>query len=309
MKWLTGSVLASVRSVAPAVTIVKVVAAATALIIAVWLLSHIALTVDALKNVYVAIGYVVVLLGLFAAVAVWIWLQLRPRAARRRTLPTTPPRPGVEDRLDAIYEKQGWEQSRPVPQRISVSAASDHCGPQTIAVAVVGPERAGKSALIAALTESGGGPEATHVMRLIEQPALAADRASADAVAATIAAMDAVLFVTDGDLRATDMAALERVVASRKPVYVALCKADRLSAADRDAVLEAIRRRIPRSLAPSQVVAVAAAPVAVEREVVDAHGHTSIQMRQPPPDLAALTDLMARVIDAGGSARLQFATG
>ena len=307
MNWLPRSVLASVRSAGPGAAIIKVIAAAGVLIVAIWLLSHIALTIDALKNAYVAIGYMLVLLGLFAAFGVWTWLQLRPKTAQRRA-PPPPTRPGAEDRLDAIYAKQGFEQSRPAPQRISVSAAAGHHGPQTVAVAVVGPQRAGKSALIAALTQGGGG-DPTHLMRLIEQPALAADRVAADALTPTIAAMDAILFVTDGDLTATDMAALDQFVGSGKPVYVALCKTDRLSAADRDTVLAAVRRRIPKMLAASQVVAVAAAPVAVEREIVDAHGRTSIETRQPPPDLAALTDLMARAIDASGRAKLQFATG
>ena len=65
---------------------------------------------------------------------------------------------------------------------------------------------------------------------------------------------DGVLFVVDQDLRAPEVAAIERFVATGKPLYVVLNKADQFNAADRDAILLSIRAKMPVGFAAGHVV-------------------------------------------------------
>jgi hypothetical protein len=73
-------------------------------------------------------------------------------------------------------------------------------------------------------------------------------------------AMDLVLLVLDGDLGRVEEEALAELIACGKPVLVVLNRADCWPAAERQALLASIRRRLPAGLAPLDPIAVAAAP-------------------------------------------------
>ena len=65
---------------------------------------------------------------------------------------------------------------------------------------------------------------------------------------------DGVLFVVDQDLRAPEVAAIKRFLATGKPLYLVLNKADQFTAGDRDAILLSIRAKMPAGFPAAHVV-------------------------------------------------------
>ena len=103
---------------------------------------------------------------------------------------------------------------------------------------------------------------------------------------ASVKQSDGVLFVVDQDLRAPEVAAIKRFIATGKPLYLVLNKADQFSSGDRDAILLSIRGKMPARFPSAHVVCVAAAPMPVEREIEDARGAVRVEMRRPSSDVA-----------------------
>jgi hypothetical protein len=115
-----------------------------------------------------------------------------------------------------------------------------------------------------------------------------------------------VLFVVDQDLRAPEVAAIARLAAIAKPLYIVLGKADQFTAADRDAILLSIRAKMPAKFASGHIVSVACAPSPVEREIQDARGAVRLELRRPPSDIRALTNLLERVFPPAPGRTLRF---
>jgi len=123
---------------------------------------------------------------------------------------------------------------------------------------------------------------------------------------ADAAQSDGVFFVVDQDLRAPEVAAIKRLMAGRKALYVVLNKADQFNAADRDAILVSIRAKTPAGFDPGHIVSVAGAPIVVEREIEDARGAVRLELRRPQSDIAALMNLLSRIIRPSAGRALQF---
>jgi len=149
-------------------------------------------------------------------------------------------------------------------------------------------------------------PETSDIVRLVDAGPSDGDERSVATLVEAAAAADGVLFVVDQDLRAPEVAAIARFVAKRKPLYVVLNKADQFSPADRDAILLSIRAKMPVGFTGSHVVSVAGEPSPVQREIQDARGAVRIETRRPSPDIAALTQLLSRVIRPSPGCALQF---
>ena len=120
------------------------------------------------------------------------------------------------------------------------------------------------------------------------------------------AATDGMVFVVDQDLRAPEVAAIKRLMAAGKPLYLVLNKADQFNAADRDTILVSIRAKLPVHFAPGHVVSVAAAPSPVERQIEDARGAVRVELRRPSSDLRGLTNLLSRVFASAPGRALRF---
>ena len=118
------------------------------------------------------------------------------------------------------------------------------------------------------------------------------DERHVEASAASAARSDGVLFVVDQDLRAPEVAAIARLLATGKPLYVVLNKADQFTSSDRDAIMVSIRAKMPAGFAPGHVVAAAGAPMPVEREIEDARGAVRVELRRPSSDVAALLSIV-----------------
>jgi hypothetical protein len=294
----------------------------------VWLISNVALTVDALKNPYVAATYGAVLFCFFVGVGSIAWFRLRrasvPGQRRSLTRAAEPPLPNevVDRRATEIAKRwdRGGRRAAPPPAkpaaRVTTAAAAPAAPlpaalPARMTLTVTGSSYSGKSALIATLVQAtGAAPVATNdVIRLVDAGAIDGDEQALAAVVAEATKTDGVLFVVDQDLRAPEVAALDRLIATGKPLYLILNKADQFNAADRDTILVSIRAKLAGELAPANVVAVAGAPSPIEREIEDARGAVRVEVRRPGSDVRALTNLLNRAMPPAPGHVLRFESG
>jgi hypothetical protein len=274
----------------------------------VWLLSNVALTFDRLKSPYIAAIYAVVLACFFIGLGALTWLRVRRLAQAERPKPAipraaAPPLPAdvVNRRAEAISRKWFRANHRvaahPAETPLvpaTTSSSHDHAGAVGGSFTVTGPAFSGKTALITALVRetSDRASEESEIVRLVDAGPVDGVEAQLSFVAAEAAAHDGVLFVIDQDLRAPEAAAVARLAACGKPLYVVLNKADQLTAADRDAVLLSIRAKMPKGFAPAHVISGAGAPSPVEREIEDARGAVRVELRRPASDVRALINLL-----------------
>jgi hypothetical protein len=304
------------------VRLVVGVLAGAVLFFGVWLISNIAVTFDTLKNPAIAAAYGVVLVLFFVVVAMAVWLRLRALAAPAKRIAARaepqPPLPAeiVSKRakeLSSKWQAESRSAARKPAERLPVSpkVVPDEplqaARPARATLIVTGPAYAGKSALIGRLVEGNAGQtaEGSELVRLVDAGAMDDDH-QVDALVARAAQCDGVLFIIDQDLRAPEVAAIKRLLATGKPLYIILNKADQFSAGDRDAILLSIRAKMPAGFAPGHVVAAAGAPAPVEREIEDARGTVRVELRRPSSDVAALTNLLSRAVASGAGRTLRF---
>jgi hypothetical protein len=300
--------------------------AGVVLFFGVWLISNIAVTFDTLKNPTIAAAYAVVLLLFFVVVGMVAWLRLRrlrspvklaaPRAEPEMPLPTeivSKRAKELSGRWDAESRRADRAARKPA-ERASVLPQTPPAeprlarGPACATLTVTGPAYAGKTALIGKLVEASPAqsPDTSEVVRLADAGAIDGDDRHVEALVAGAASSDGVLFVVDQDLRAPEVSAIARLLATGKPLYVVLNKADQFGSNDRDAVMVSIRAKMPKGFPPGHVVAAAAAPTPVEREIEDARGAVRVELRRPSSDVAALSNLLTRTIAPSVGRTLRF---
>jgi hypothetical protein len=290
----------------------------------VWLISHIALTFDALKNPFVAAAYGAVLLWFFFVVGLTAWLRLRrpgstPKAIAARVQQPLPNEIVTKRarELSTKWEAEGRRVAAAPDGRLRQSADSSTAAiapprampPVRATLTVTGPAYTGKTAAIAQLVAATRAQptETSDVVCLVDAGASDGDERRVAAVVEAAAATDGVLFVVDQDLRATEVAAIKRLTAKGKPLYLVLNKADQFNAADCDAILVSIRKKMPPGFPPANVVPAAVAPSPVNREIENARGAVRIETRRPSADVDALAKLLARAVRPTEGHALQFA--
>jgi hypothetical protein len=297
--------------------------AGVVLFFGVWLISNIAVTFDTLKNPTIAMAYGAFLLLFFVVVGMVAWLRLRAlKSPTKRALPRVAPEVPLPTEIVSKRAKElsgKWEAEsrravRKPAERLSVSPQVVPSEPhQAMSAAratltVTGPAYVGKSALIGKLVEAGRAqsPEASELVRLNDAGPIDGDARHVEALAVSAAHSDGMLFVVEQDLRAPEVAAIARFLATGKPLYVVLNKADQLTSSDRDAIMVSIRAKMPAAFAPGHVVAAAGAPMPVERQIEDARGAVRVELRRPSSDVAALLTLLNRAITPGSGRTLRF---
>ena len=111
---------------------------------------------------------------------------------------------------------------------------------------------------------------------------------------------DLLLFVVDHDLIRSEFEPMAALARQGKRSIVALNKKDRLVDADREAILAKLRERLAGLVSPADVVAVSASPRPIAVRVQAADGSISTVLEAEPPDLKALRDRIASVLDREG---------
>ena len=111
---------------------------------------------------------------------------------------------------------------------------------------------------------------------------------------------DLVIFVADADLTRDELDAIHTLAATQRPLLLALNKADRYRADERDALLERLRERTLGAIRPEDVIAVAARPSAQHVLDVDTHGREHAHEQARPPDVAALRERLLAIAQREG---------
>ena len=111
---------------------------------------------------------------------------------------------------------------------------------------------------------------------------------------------DLVIFVADGDLTRDELDAVHTLAATQRPLLLALNKADRYPADEREVLLDRLRERTLGLVRPEDVMAVAARPAPARVLEVDAHGHEQAREQQRPPAVAALRERLLAIAQREG---------
>lgn len=111
---------------------------------------------------------------------------------------------------------------------------------------------------------------------------------------------DLVLFVVDGDINATEQAALAQALAPGRPLLVVLNKADRYTDAERDTLVARIVERLDGRIRPENVIAAAADPAPLTRVVQAPDGSEREEKQVPPPDVERLRERLWTILEAEG---------
>ncbi len=111
---------------------------------------------------------------------------------------------------------------------------------------------------------------------------------------------DLVIFVVEGDLTTAEAGMLDGLLTNRVPVILALNKADRYTADERETLLGALRGHVEARVRAEDVVAVAADPrpqkILIQRE----DGSETWSERKRPPELEALEARVWAILEQEG---------
>ncbi len=111
---------------------------------------------------------------------------------------------------------------------------------------------------------------------------------------------DLLLFVVDHDLIRSEFEPMAALARQGKRSIVALNKKDRLLDSDREAILAKLRERLAGLVAPLDVVAVSALPRPIPVRIQAADGSVTTVLEPEPPDVEALRDRIAAVLEREG---------
>jgi small GTP-binding protein len=206
------------------------------------------------------------------------------------------------------------------------SAAAGDQGPRgRFHVVVLGTGPVGKTALVNALlgrsageTGAASGTTAhgrthTHAVEGVEGTLLLTDtpglgEAGAEGTAREAEAVelamqaDLLVFVVDQDLGRSGHRTIGEMSREGKRLIVVLNKKDRLTEADREAILAKLRERLAGLVPPEDVVAVAADPSPVTVRIRKPDGTTETALEEEPPDLEGLEARVAAILRREGDA-------
>ncbi|MGB3296277.1 MAG: GTP-binding protein, partial [Phormidesmis sp.] len=268
---------------------------------------------------------VLALLGALGVLVYYGWLFLRPRRKRVVTLPEAP------DEVAALSLQAAQQQVSQIEDEIARQALAARSQglarrleEQTFQIVVFGLGSAGKTALVNALLGEMAAPVAatlgttevaqsyrvvvreqgrrgegkqerelllTDTPGLLEVGEFGEERSQqAKALAASA---DLLLFVVDNDLHRAEYEPLAMLVRMGKRSLLVFNKGDRYLSEERDQILQRLRERTRRLIAPEDVVSVVAKPVAV--------GLPDGTVVQPDPDIRDLVSRMTVVLRREGA--------
>jgi uncharacterized protein len=109
-------------------------------------------------------------------------------------------------------------------------------------------------------------------------------------------AADLILFLTDGDLTAAQLQALEQIAQSRRRLVLVLNKQDQYLPAVAQTLLAQLRDRVAGLLPPEDVVTIAAAPRPTKVRQHQPDGAIAEWLEEAAPDLQGLTDRLNHIL-------------
>ncbi len=176
-------------------------------------------------------------------------------------------------------------------------------------IAITGGRKVGKSSLMQLLT-SQPVPSATP-LKYIETPALftvEVDPQTTDTqTQAVITNADLVIFMTNGDLTATEYSYLFALNQSPQRVILLLNQVDRYLPDERSAIARKLKTTLDRTLSPQDIITTSTAPAPMKVRKIQADGSSVESIETPPVELASLTTQLTNIL-ATESEKLVLAT-
>jgi hypothetical protein len=112
---------------------------------------------------------------------------------------------------------------------------------------------------------------------------------------------DLVMFVTNGDLTATELQAIQRITSAQKRLILVFNKKDQYLPEDQQRLIDQLRQRVQGILQPQDVVAIATNPKSIKVRQLAADGMIKEWLEQPQPQMTALTERLNQVLMQEGS--------
>lgn len=258
------------------------------------------LGIDALHHAVADVGDFLMVGTMAAGGGYWWW-------SRRRTGSTTPP--PVE--MNHATLEHLIAQANLAIERLTIEGAQteaidrlkqqlqqaiQQADRQQHQIAVTGGARVGKTSLIEGL--QGG----TQPCQFLETPPLFGTAEHTDEVLSQQLASqaDLVIFITNGDLTATEYRYLEKLSWQQRLLLV-FNKQDRYLPADRAAVNQKIKQTIANLVSADNVVATSAQPTAIKVKKIQTDGTVWESIEQPPVDLDLLQQRLQAVLTQEGT--------
>jgi uncharacterized protein len=182
--------------------------------------------------------------------------------------------------------------------RQNLTRAEQHLTRIDRQIAVTGGQRVGKTSLIKLLTTEP--VPCTTPLKYIETPALftvSAESEEAQSTAETIALnADLVIFVTNGDLTATEYKYIAHLHRSHQRVILLFNQADRYLPDERNTILQKLQSTVAGTLKPLDVTIASTAPAPMKVRHIHADGTASEQREIPPVEIASFTDRLTTIL-------------
>ncbi len=176
-------------------------------------------------------------------------------------------------------------------------------------IAITGGQKVGKSSLMKILTTA---PIASVTpLKYIETPALFTVGDDSAAVAATAKQValnaDLVIFLTNGDLTATEYKYLELLHQARQRVILLFNQVDRYLPDERNLILQKLQSTVNGTLAAQDVVTTSTAPASVKVRQIQSDGSAIETVETPPAEIGSLDRQLTSVLANEGE-KLLWAT-
>ena len=163
-------------------------------------------------------------------------------------------------------------------------------------IAITGGQKVGKSSLMQVLATE---PVISATpLQYVKTPALftVGGESTNDTAARITLNADLVLFVTNGDLTATEFKHLTALHQVHQRVILVLDKSDRYLPEERNLILHKLQSIVAGTLTPADVVATSSAPAAIKVRKIQADGTTVATLETPHSDISSLDRQLAHIL-------------
>jgi uncharacterized protein len=252
------------------------------------------LGLDLLSHAVASNGNVLVLGTMAIGGGYWLWSKNRGTTVTQPIKIDSSTLTRLSDQVKLIADQLTIEGGNSESLRQSLVQALQQVDRQHYRLAVTGAARVGKTSVIAALPATDF--ISAQPLELTETAALFEVDGADWQISQVLQQADLVVFVTNGDLTATEFAYLSKL---QQQVVVVLNKQDQLAPVDRDTVYQNIQRTVAGLT--NQVVVIAAKPAPIKVRAIAASGDVQESIEQPPIEITPLTNALRTVLAASGA--------
>ncbi|PSB24138.1 slr1306 family protein [Stenomitos frigidus] len=210
----------------------------------------------------------------------------------------------LQEEVEDPAEKVACTAAQPRVSRLQsqISQLRHELNREELRIAVMGAKGTGKTALLQ-LLQSAWVDHPSRVLHFSEVPSFTATTAPGligDTLGLQQAiTADLVLFVVTGDMTASELQAVKRVVATKRTVLV-FNKLDQYLPSDRDTILSQLYSHLESVLAAADVVAIATAPKPIKVRQHQTDGSITEWLEEQAPDWADLTQRLEQILAQEG---------